>query len=66
MLTVILVYVIQDAFTVWDPKQLIKKGRDRQLFLFDSSVVFSKKVGFELLSGNVSLLQDDVLRELFR
>ncbi len=36
--------LLQDPFTVWDPKQLIKKGRDRQLFLFDLCVLFSKKV----------------------
>lgn len=36
--------LLQDNFTVWDPKQLIKKGRDRHLFLFDVCLVFSKEV----------------------
>lgn len=35
---------LQDQFTVWDPKQLIKKGRDRHLFLFDMCVIFSKEM----------------------
>ena len=35
--------LLQDAFTVWDPKQLIKKGRDRHVFLFDLCVIFAKK-----------------------
>ncbi|KAK3082713.1 hypothetical protein FSP39_003330 [Pinctada imbricata] len=35
---------LQDQFTVWDPKQLIKKGRDRHLFLFDMCLIFSKEV----------------------
>uniref|UniRef100_A0A914V8J4 SOS1/NGEF-like PH domain-containing protein n=1 Tax=Plectus sambesii TaxID=2011161 RepID=A0A914V8J4_9BILA len=35
--------LMQGTFTVWDAKQLIKKGRERQLFLFDLCVVFSKK-----------------------
>ncbi|XP_012941789.1 triple functional domain protein isoform X2 [Aplysia californica] len=36
--------LLQDNFTVWDPKQLIKKGRERHLFLFDVCLVFSKEV----------------------
>lgn len=36
--------LLQDNFTVWDPKQIIKKGRDRHLFLFDVCLVFSKEV----------------------
>lgn len=36
--------LLQDNFTVWDPKQLIKKGRDRHLFLFEGCLVFSKEV----------------------
>lgn len=29
---------------MWDPKTLIRKGRDRHLFLFEMSLVFSKEV----------------------
>ena len=36
--------LLQDNFTVWDPKQIIKKGRDRHLFLFDVCLIFSKEV----------------------
>ncbi|ESO86296.1 hypothetical protein LOTGIDRAFT_220800 [Lottia gigantea] len=36
--------ILQDNFTVWDPKQLIKKGRDRHIFLFDVCLVFGKEV----------------------
>ena len=36
--------LLQEQFTVWDPKQLIKKGRDRRLFLFEMCLVFSKEV----------------------
>ncbi|XP_051163454.1 triple functional domain protein isoform X3 [Leptopilina boulardi] len=36
--------VLQDAFTVWDPKQLIRKGRDRHIFLFELYLLFSKEV----------------------
>lgn len=35
---------LQDTFTVWEPKQLIKKGRERHLFLFDVCLVFAKEV----------------------
>ncbi|KAJ8012874.1 hypothetical protein DPEC_G00047410 [Dallia pectoralis] len=35
---------IQDSFQVWDPKSLIRKGRDRHLFLFEISLVFSKEI----------------------
>ena len=34
---------LQDTFTVWDPKQLIKKGRERHLFLFEMCIIFSKE-----------------------
>ncbi len=37
-------FVMQDAFLVWDAKQLIKKGRERQVFLFELCIVFSKRV----------------------
>ncbi|KAG5888220.1 hypothetical protein JTB14_035569 [Gonioctena quinquepunctata] len=36
--------VLQDAFSVWDPKQLIRKGRDRHIFLFEMYLVFTKEV----------------------
>ncbi|XP_069472762.1 kalirin isoform X2 [Ambystoma mexicanum] len=36
--------ILQDSFQVWDPKSLIRKGRDRHLFLFEISLVFSKEI----------------------
>ncbi|XP_021366305.1 triple functional domain protein-like isoform X1 [Mizuhopecten yessoensis] len=36
--------VLQDNFMVWEPKQLIKKGRDRHIFLFDACLIFAKDV----------------------
>ncbi|XP_041434121.1 kalirin isoform X4 [Xenopus laevis] len=36
--------ILQDSFQVWDPKSLIRKGRDRHLFLFEMSLVFSKEI----------------------
>lgn len=36
--------VLQDSFTVWDPKQLIRKGRERHIFLFELYLLFSKEV----------------------
>uniref|UniRef100_A0AAY4EBG9 non-specific serine/threonine protein kinase n=1 Tax=Denticeps clupeoides TaxID=299321 RepID=A0AAY4EBG9_9TELE len=36
--------ILQDTFQVWDPKSLIRKGRDRHLFLFEISLVFSKEI----------------------
>jgi len=36
--------LLQDKFTLWDPKQIIKKGRERQIFLFEDCVVFAKEV----------------------
>ncbi|XP_068102365.1 kalirin isoform X5 [Hyperolius riggenbachi] len=36
--------ILQDSFQVWDPKSLIRKGRDRHLFLFELSLVFSKEI----------------------
>lgn len=35
---------IQENFTVWDPKQLIKKGRERHIFLFDMCLIFAKEM----------------------
>ncbi|KAJ8956997.1 hypothetical protein NQ318_012163 [Aromia moschata] len=36
--------VLQDAFSVWDPKQLIRKGRERHIFLFEMYLLFTKEV----------------------
>lgn len=36
--------VLLDPFIVWDPKQLIRKGRDRHIFLFELYLLFSKEV----------------------
>lgn len=36
--------VLQDSLHVWDPKQLIRKGRERHCFLFELYLVFSKEV----------------------
>uniref|UniRef100_A0A8B9LTK4 non-specific serine/threonine protein kinase n=1 Tax=Astyanax mexicanus TaxID=7994 RepID=A0A8B9LTK4_ASTMX len=36
--------ILQDTFQVWDPKSLIRKGRDRHLFLFEICLVFSKEI----------------------
>uniref|UniRef100_A0A803SN19 Trio Rho guanine nucleotide exchange factor n=1 Tax=Anolis carolinensis TaxID=28377 RepID=A0A803SN19_ANOCA len=36
--------ILQESFQVWDPKTLIRKGRERHLFLFEMSLVFSKEV----------------------
>ncbi|KAL1022033.1 hypothetical protein UPYG_G00021370 [Umbra pygmaea] len=36
--------LLQDTFQVWDPKSLIRKGRERHLFLFELSLVFSKEI----------------------
>ena len=36
--------LVQEQFTVWDPKQLIKKGRERHLFLFEMCLLFSKEI----------------------
>ncbi|XP_069951615.1 triple functional domain protein isoform X1 [Cherax quadricarinatus] len=36
--------ILQDTFQVWDPRQLIRKGRDRHIFLFDLYLVFCKEV----------------------
>ncbi|TKR93467.1 hypothetical protein L596_007920 [Steinernema carpocapsae] len=37
-------FVMQDAFTVCEPKQYFKKARERQVFLFECCVVFAKKI----------------------
>ncbi|XP_046675322.1 triple functional domain protein isoform X5 [Homalodisca vitripennis] len=36
--------ILQDTLHVWDPKQLIRKGRERHCFLFELYLVFSKEV----------------------
>lgn len=36
--------LLQDNFMVWDPKQLIKKGRERHLFLFEVCLLIAKEV----------------------
>ena len=36
--------LLQDKFQVWDSKQLIKKGKDRHVFLFETSLVVAKEV----------------------
>lgn len=36
--------LLQDKFTLWDPKHIIKKGRDRQIFLFEDCIVFAKEL----------------------
>ena len=36
--------LLQDKFQVWDSKQLIKKVKDRHVFLFETSLVFAKEV----------------------
>lgn len=36
--------ILQECFQVWDPRSLIRKGRDRHLFLFEFSLVFSKEI----------------------
>ncbi|VDK41952.1 unnamed protein product [Anisakis simplex] len=37
-------FVMQESFVVWDPKAYFKKGRERQVFLFELCVVFAKKI----------------------
>ncbi|XP_078619950.1 kalirin-like isoform X2 [Branchiostoma floridae x Branchiostoma japonicum] len=36
--------LLQDSFQVWDPKALIRKGRERHIFLFEMCLLFSKEV----------------------
>ncbi|XP_066016290.1 kalirin isoform X11 [Pocillopora verrucosa] len=35
--------VLQDSFTVFDPKQLRRKGKERHIFLFEQALLFSKE-----------------------
>ncbi|XP_026331830.1 triple functional domain protein [Hyposmocoma kahamanoa] len=36
--------VLQDSFQVWDLRQIIKKGRERRVFLFDLHLLLAKEV----------------------
>lgn len=36
--------VLQDSFHVWDLRQIIKKGRERRVFLFDLHLLLAKEV----------------------
>nr|XP_024216575.1 triple functional domain protein isoform X4 [Halyomorpha halys] len=36
--------VLQDTLQVWDPKQILRKSRERHCFLFELYLVFSKEV----------------------
>ncbi|XP_030386251.1 triple functional domain protein-like isoform X1 [Scaptodrosophila lebanonensis] len=36
--------VLQDAFQTWDTKTIIRKGRERRVFLFELYLVFAKEV----------------------
>ncbi|XP_072931286.1 kalirin isoform X2 [Epargyreus clarus] len=36
--------VLQDSFHVWDQRQIIKKGRERRVFLFDLHLLLAKEV----------------------
>ncbi|XP_068142683.1 LOW QUALITY PROTEIN: triple functional domain protein [Drosophila tropicalis] len=36
--------VLQDAFQAWDTKQIIRKGRERRVFLFELYILFAKEV----------------------
>ena len=36
--------LLQDRFQVWDSKQIIKKAKERQVFLFETSIFFAKEI----------------------
>ena len=36
--------IFQDSFHIWESKQLIRKGRDRHIFMFELYLLFSKEV----------------------
>uniref|UniRef100_T2MII8 Triple functional domain protein n=1 Tax=Hydra vulgaris TaxID=6087 RepID=T2MII8_HYDVU len=36
--------LLQDSFSVWDPKHILKKGKDRHVFLFEQALLFCKEV----------------------
>ncbi|XP_053273046.1 kalirin [Pleuronectes platessa] len=52
--------LLQDSFLVWEPKSLIRKGRDRHLFLFELSLIFSKEIKDS--SGRIKYLYKSRLR----
>ena len=54
--------LLQDSFQVWEPKSLIRKGRDRHLFLFELSLIFSKEIKDS--SGRTKYLYKSRLRVL--
>uniref|UniRef100_A0A8C4NB02 Trio Rho guanine nucleotide exchange factor a n=2 Tax=Eptatretus burgeri TaxID=7764 RepID=A0A8C4NB02_EPTBU len=51
--------ILQESFQVWDPKTLIRKGRERHLFLFEMSLIFSKEIRDS--SGNSKYLYKNKL-----
>lgn len=34
--------LLQDSFTVWDPKVLLKKKKEYHIFLFDICLIFAR------------------------
>ncbi|ESO07374.1 hypothetical protein HELRODRAFT_191159 [Helobdella robusta] len=44
--------LLQDTFVVWDPKLLIKKGRERRLFLFDMCLLMNEIGVTEHIEGD--------------
>ncbi|CAH8588669.1 unnamed protein product [Dicrocoelium dendriticum] len=36
--------ILQDQFIIWEPKQLIKKSRERRVFLFDHCLLLAKEI----------------------
>ena len=36
--------LLQDSFTVWDPKHILKKGKERHLFLFEQALLLCKEI----------------------
>lgn len=36
--------VLQDSFSAWDTKQIIRKGRERRIFLFELYLLFAKEI----------------------
>ena len=41
--------LLQDTFTVWDPKHILKKGKERHLFLFEQALLLCKEIKVENL-----------------